>query len=157
MQKSSYKNGFSFIEVLLVVGLIMILASLTIPVYGNLQVMKQSSEAVSEVVQVLRQARFNAIAGFNDASFGVYFDIDTGTKDKCVLYTGVSYATRDTEYDREIIFDNSISLSTTLSGDEINYSSGTGQPSNIGDVNLDISDYGIKTISINEIGIANED
>ena len=91
-QKKIKKNrGFSLLELLITLGLVMILASATIPIYGNFQGSTQINEATMQIIQTIRIARGNSVDGLNNSSFGVYFEINPSANDKCILYQGSSY------------------------------------------------------------------
>jgi len=92
----------------------------------------------------------------NNSSHGVYFEINTGSADRFILYQGGSYAGRDTTYDRPTTLDNVLSLSTIISGNEVNFSKGLGVPNATGTVILTHDVTGSKTMSINDFGIVEE-
>lgn len=157
------KNGFTLIELLVVIGVIIILAAATAPIYGNLQVSAQLNENSSKIIQAIRIAREQSQAGFNGLNHGVYFEINAGANDKFILYQGSSYAARDINYDQETILDDSLSLSSAdfflTGGDDvdINFSKGLGAPDNIGALILTHETVGSRRITLNPIGMVEED
>lgn len=149
-------HGFTFIELLIVMGILTILASATIPVYGNMQVASQQNEASSQLIQLLRQAREFSVAGKNDSSYGVYFQENTGESDKAVLYKGDSYASRDSEYDLEAILSASLELESNIEDDDVNFSKGLGMPSKTGIVTISADGLNASVININNLGMVEE-
>lgn len=150
-EKRHEQSGFTFIELLMVIGITIIIAGLSIPIYGNLQISSQLNENMSQAVQIVRTARERSVARVNNAAHGVYFDINAGD-DKIILYQGASYAARDTSYDRPFTLESPLSLSTTLTGDEVNFSKGLGMPDNAGTVTLTHDTSGSRVIDINSFG-----
>lgn len=146
-------NGFTLIELLLVVALTLVLVTATIPLYGNLHVSAQLNENVSQIVQTVRTARARSVGRFNDSPHGVYFEINGGGDDRFVLYQGASYGARDPAYDRVITLDSALSLSTTLAGDEINFSRGLGVPTTTGAVVITHEVSGTGSLTINSLGV----
>lgn len=148
----SNQKGFTFIELLIVIGLTVILASATIPVYGQLQNSSQFNSAISETAQALRLAREYSLAGRNNSSFGVYFEVNEYGSDKCVLYQGDSYLTRDESYDIELVFEKTVNITTTLIDNEVNFSKGSGRPSNTGGIKFTANNGTERTIQIYDLG-----
>lgn len=157
------KNGFTLIELLVVIGVIIILAAATFPIYGNLQVSAQLNENSSKIIQAIRTAREQSLAGFNNQRHGVYFEINAIANDKFILYQGYSYADRDVDYDQETILDGSMFLLSTdfslinIDDVDINFSKGLGVPDNTGTLILTHDVRGSRRIVINEIGMVEED
>jgi len=152
------KKGFTLVELLVVIAITIILAGAAVPIYGGLQVSGQLNETNSQIVQTLRIARQRSISRVNDATHGVYFEIDPIGDDSYTLYQGSSYATRMVGYDQVFAIDNPLSFSTTdfiLTGSQdvdINFSKGFGEPDNTGTMTLTHSVSGSNSFSVNSIG-----
>jgi type II secretory pathway pseudopilin PulG len=144
--------AFTLVELLITIGIIILLAAVAAPIYGNLQVSAQLNESTSGVTQTLRQARQSAMSRENNAGWGVYF-----TSSSYTLYQGISYAARNNAYDLVISLDSALSFSTTLAGDEVNFSAGLGEPSNTGSITLTHDVNGTRTITINSLGSIEEE
>lgn len=149
-------SGFTFIELLIVLSILTIITSATIPIYGQLQVDSQFGEATSQIVQAVRQARERSLAGFHDSAHGVYFQNNPSARDKFILYQGNSYSTRDTNYDREVTLDPTIDLGTNLLNDEINFSKSLAEPSDDGVIFLQYNGENKKEIEINALGFTEQ-
>jgi prepilin-type N-terminal cleavage/methylation domain-containing protein len=151
------KKGFTFIELLIVMGILTILASSTIPVYGNMQVASQQNEASTQIIQLIRQAREFSVAGKNDSAYGVFFEENSGDSDKAIFYMGGSFASRNSEYDLEAIFSKSLELESNLAADEVNFSKGLGVPSTIGTITVSADGLNADVININSLGMVEAD
>ena len=149
-------KGFTIIELLIVIAITLILATLSASLYGNLQVSSQLNDSTSQMLQATRTARERSVARVNNSAHGVYFEINPGADDRYILYQGSSYAARDSSHDRATTLANSLSLSTTLTGSEVNFSMGFGVPDNTGSVILTHDVNGTRTITINSFGMVEE-
>jgi len=149
-------KSFTLVELLVVIGITIVLAAASIPIYGNLQVSAQLNDNSSQIIQFLRTAQQESMARYNNAAHGVKFQAD-----RYILYQGSIYTLRDSDYDREVILDSSMELSWTLFGtgqsDEVNFSKGLGAPDMIGTITLTHDVQGTRTISVNSYGKAEED
>jgi prepilin-type N-terminal cleavage/methylation domain-containing protein len=145
--------GFTLIELLIVIAVTLILAAAAAPIYGNLQVSSQLNDSSDQIIQTLRTARTYSISRLNNASHGVYFEINPSASDRFILYQGASYATRDSTYDRPVTLGPDIVLSTTLSGNESSFSKSLGSPTATGTVTVS---HGVlqstRVININDHG-----
>jgi prepilin-type N-terminal cleavage/methylation domain-containing protein len=144
---SAKNSGFSLIELLIVVSISLLLAVAAIPIYSNLYGGTQLGETEMQVIQNLRLAREDAVSGLNNAAAGVMF---LGTS--YVIYQGSSYATRNSAYDRTYTLDNALTITTTLTNNEVNFSKIVGNPNNTGTVTIIHSTMGAKVITINRLG-----
>jgi prepilin-type N-terminal cleavage/methylation domain-containing protein len=145
-------KGFTLTELLIVIGITMILASASLPIYSNLQVSAQLGETSAQVSQALRIARNNSLNRVNSQVHGVKFEID-----RYILYQGGSYVSRDITYDREVELSDSLSLSTDLFGDEVVFSKSFGLPNTTGTITLTHDVEGVSTISLNDLGVTEEE
>ena len=157
------EGGFTIVELLVVIGISVILAAAAAPLYGGLQVTAQLNDNTSLIVQTLRTARERSIAGFNNSRHGVYFDNNIGGVSNYILYQGNSFATRQTSYDRQTVFDAALITSSTnfvlTNGTDIdvNFSKSAGVPNNIGTLRLIHNVNGGRNILLNSIGKVEEE
>jgi prepilin-type N-terminal cleavage/methylation domain-containing protein len=143
--------GFTLVELLIVITISLIVLAVAVPIYGNLQGSAQINDVTSGITQAVRTARERSINRLDNSSHGVYIDIAVGD-DSYILYQGDSYATRDSSYDRSTPLDSVITLSTTLTANDINFSKGLGVPNNSGTITITHDVNGSETITINSIG-----
>ena len=130
------QKGFTLLEIMLSVAIIIVLAGAVSPFYVDWKNAVELDSAVAQIRQDLRLARARSLSGYNDSPHGVYFDIDPSGADKIIVYQGSSYAAREVGYDKEYEFDASLSLSTDITGNEINFSQGLGEPSQTGEISI---------------------
>ncbi|MFH0891878.1 MAG: prepilin-type N-terminal cleavage/methylation domain-containing protein [Candidatus Falkowbacteria bacterium] len=146
-------KGFTLIELFIVMGIFVVLASVAMPVYGGWLSAAQLDAAIAETVSGLRRARTFSIAGKNDSAHGIYFSIDPAGADAFVLYQGSSYATRETGHDLETALPGSLEIVFDGSN-EINFSNGSGEPDAAGTITIThIGSGEAARITVNNLGI----
>lgn len=145
------KRGFTLTELLIVIGITIIVAAATIPIYGNLQISAQLNDNTAQIVQIIREAREMSMSRYNNSSHGVQFN-----PSNYVLYQGNSYLTRDNSYDRQFVLDNPLTLTPDLGGSDVNFSKGLGVPNATGTITLSHDVEGVRQIIINDLGIVEE-
>ncbi len=148
------KYGFTLIELLIVSGITLVLVAAAFPIYSNLQSSSQLNEAAAQFLQNLRLERTMSIARLQNASHGIYFDIDPAGPDGYVVFQGASYASRVQSYDHIVRLDAALSLSPALTqgAQEIVFSRAFGLPSATGTIMLTHSIAGERTMTVNAIG-----
>src|SRR3989339_252576 len=150
-------RGFTLVELSITIAIIIILAVVSAPIYGSLQVRTQLGESSAQIVQALRGARELSVAGYKSQAHGIYLNFNNLGADSYVAYQGLSYAARDTAYDQVFVLEKALSfVNVDLnqdSGDiDINFSQGLGLPNSQGSFKLAHGAQGVKTISINKKG-----
>lgn len=138
------KNGFTLMELLIVIGIIVFLSAVFLPIglnFYQLQVLNKTSD---QVIWLLKQARTNALSQKKNSAFGLYF-----AEQQVILYQGESYQLRQIEMDQTYPLAESIQR---YGVEEINFSKGTGLPKQTGLVTLK-SNQREKTIQINQMGL----
>lgn len=136
-------KGFSLLEVLLVISAFAILASLSTPIFRNLQIKNDLDIATSEVSQSLRRAQTLSQAVDGDTSWGVKVQSDGIT-----LFKGTSFASRDLNFDETFDVPASISFSGVT---ELVFSKFSGTPQTTGTTTLS-SELDTRSITINSKG-----
>lgn len=144
-------KGFSLVELILVVALIGIISVAGGPAWTRLLTTTQIEETNAQLVQTLRLARSRSTAGLNQAVHGIYIESNQYTlyQDSSSPY---SYATRDPQYDRVTNIDESVSLSSTIVSNDINFNS-IGQPNNSGIITITHYASDSLNITINQLGL----
>lgn len=143
---SSRKNnsGFTLIEIMLVVVLIVIIGGVSVPVYQSFQVKNNLGVAAQTIVQVLRRAQVLSQSGEGDSAWGVRIASGSAT-----LFKGASFSGRDAAFDEV----SEISTNIVPTGaSEIVYSKLMGDPQTAGDIILTTSNNDTKIITINAKG-----
>jgi len=144
-QIGNLKNGFSLIELLLVIAIMGLIVGISIPFYQSFQLSSQIDTSTSEIVGSLRRAQIRSMANDFDDSWSVRI----GTNSKVTLYKGLDFNTRNVNYDET--FD--IAPTITINGvTDINFDKLTGKTIDIGNINLQSTGGTTQTISVNSQG-----
>lgn len=150
MQSSVGKSqhGFTLLEVLLSVAVIVILAGLSIPVYMSFNNQNDLDLAAQSLAESWRRAQVYSRGVKSDDQWGV--SVQPG---KITLFRGATYSGRDTSYDE----DTTISSSLTTGGlGEVVFAKLDATPSVTGDVTLTQTNTNqTRTVSINAKGMVN--
>lgn len=141
---TSRQKGFTFIELILVLALIALIAGVSLPVSLHFQGSTDLTLATNTVVHGLRRAQLLSRGSEGDTSWGLSIQAENVT-----LFKGSSYATRDIAFDEN----SKISSSVTPSGlQEIVFTKFTGELQTTGTITLTASTSQIKNITINTKG-----
>ena len=136
--------GFTLVEVLITLSIVILLAVLSVPVYQSFQVKNDLDVAKNNVIQSLRRAQTLSAASDGDTSWGVKVQTSSIT-----LFKGTSYAARDTTYDEKFDLPSTI---TPSGATEVVYAKFTGIPQTTGTITLTASTNVTNTVAINEKG-----
>jgi len=112
--------GFTLIELMIVVALIIMFSALVLPMSFNFFQEATLKDQVRNIENSLRKAQAMAITGQEDSSAGVKI-----TQSECIIFEGESYDNRREKADTIIPFPVSLSLS---GADEIVFQKSTGLP-----------------------------
>ncbi|MFZ2192694.1 MAG: prepilin-type N-terminal cleavage/methylation domain-containing protein [Candidatus Moraniibacteriota bacterium] len=139
------RKGFTLIEIMLVIALMVLISSISVPVYQSFQVKNDLEASSNDLVQSLRRAQVLSQANEGDSTWGVKI-LSGGI----VVFKGASYSARDVAYDE--VFE--IATSIVSSGiSEVVFGKLSGLPQTSGDIILTTSNGDVRTISINIKGI----
>jgi len=143
--RRNYKRGFTLLEMLITLAIIVSLSALSFPFISNFQKRNDLEVATNTAVQTVRRAQSLSVASDGDANWGV--SIIPGD---IVIYRGSTYAARDNTYDEKY----SISTNITASGvTDVSFAKLSGLPSTTGTLTLSNGDT--KAITINGKGVVN--
>ena len=145
-------EGITILELVIVLAILGLLVASAGPIYTRLQTSSQVSTAVSTVMLTLRKAQIRAESRVNNSQHGVHVTTNIVGQDSITLYQGASYATRDVAYDEVTTYPEVLNLTTTLTGNDINFSRSKGVPDNTGSITITHIYTGSVTISINALG-----
>jgi len=94
-----FQRGFTVMEVLIVVAILVVLGAIVIGDYATYQKKTDLQNAVQEFIAVLQVAQERTLASDNGAQYGVH--ISTAVSPNIyTLFQGASYASRVTSYDQ---------------------------------------------------------
>ena len=148
-------SGFTYIEVLLTVALMIFIGIMASPLYGNFLFGQEVSIATEELRASLFEARWRSMMGMEGSPWGVTID-----EQKIVLFQGETYGMRDTQFDQIFQLHDRVRI-TGLN--EIIFERRTGAPSvqPVIGLSLENSALGTEThiqvLRINEAGVVNLD
>lgn len=138
------KKGFSIIEILIVLGVIVLLSVIVIPSISKFKDTQTLKSGVEDVVSILTKARVQTISGNEGRVFGVTIDANAKT---FVLYALQS----STKLTRETTtLASGISVSTTTT--DIQFEKLTGEPIAIATITLTNQAGVVRTITVSTTG-----
>jgi len=146
MKSKKKANGFSLIELLLSISLILVITSLSTGFYARFLTQNSLANTVDSIVQDLRKAQFYAMVSRKGSTsgWGVNYSANTLT-----LYQGASYLTRNASLDEKITVNPNISVAGLT---DVNFARLTGIPSLA--PTITVSGTGqTKVISVNTQGV----
>lgn len=140
-------NGFTLIELMLVIGLIAILSGLSVSVFSASQTKNDLNIAVSTFVNSARNAQIKARLSIQDDSWGVKKE-----QSQIIVFKGNNFNTRDQSYDQI----TNISPNINYSGfNEFSFSKVTGLPLAAGSITLSNAPGQTLTVNISSNGVIN--
>ena len=132
-------------EMLLSVGILAMLAALSLPVYQSFYNRNELDITAQNLAGALRRAQTYARAGHNDNQWGVEIQPTAIT-----VFQGGTFAGRDTSYDEV----SAISAGTTVGGlSEVLFAKLSGTPVSTGSVTLTSANNETRTVTINAQGM----
>ena len=112
------QKGFTLVELLAIVGVLVILAGLGIPAFRNFERRSELDRTAESIANVLRLAQSKTVASEESDQWGVYFSTSSN---QYILFRGDDYSSRDPLYDEIKEFSQNIEIK------EINTNTGTSQ------------------------------
>jgi prepilin-type N-terminal cleavage/methylation domain-containing protein len=143
----NFRKGFTFIEILLVVGIGAIVFAFSAPLSLRLYRTQLLDEATSGIVNALQRAKHNAVLQKNDSDWGVKI---SNVNHNYVLFQGVSYDDRIAEYDE--VYNLLSQIEVSGDWNEVVFSKLNGEPNDIGTTTLTYSPHST-AIVIQEGGV----
>lgn len=148
-------NGFTLIEIIIVIAILIILVAIPITSYYSIQKKSDLDNGAQEFVSILKVAQNKTLSSDNNSQYGVYFD-NSVFPNKYILFKGSSYAQRDAYYDQIHFLPQSIEylLIDFNGGSEIVFDKLTGMTQEPGSVSLKLKTdtNQNKTVYISSIG-----
>lgn len=135
-------NGFTLVEIVLVLGIFAILSTVSFSTYTQFRGRENLETATMSIVEALRHAQANAQSGKADSVWGVSIGSTV------TLFKGTSFSGRDISYDQVVGLSSGVSVSGLS---EITFAKVTGSPMTTGTTTLSNS-FGSKNIYTNAKG-----
>jgi len=147
-------SGFTFIEVILMVALMIFIGIIASPFYGNFLFGQEAKKTSAELRESFTKARSYSMMGKGNDQWGVALDAE-----RIVLFKGGSFGGRDPVFDEVYPLHDLVTV-TGLS--EVVFERGTGAPSS--QPTITITFYGnsdtptthTHTLTINAAGVVDE-
>jgi len=153
MFKIKSDNGFTVIEILLVIAIIGVMAGLSAPYLGSFLARNELRNESLKIVDSLRRARNQTMAGVEDKIWGVHFE-----SGKYVVFAGSSYSAADPlndAVDLPAVLTFSV-INFTGGGNDVVFSQPYGETLNYGTTTIQNDSGDSRTIVINQAGMAQE-
>ncbi len=91
-------RGFTLVEILVIIGIMVILVAFAIPSYRFFQRESDLNNSAEEIINTLRLAQSKTLASEGASQYGVYFD-QTISPHQYTLFKGTGYTLRDSSFD----------------------------------------------------------
>jgi type II secretory pathway pseudopilin PulG len=147
MRVSTSQFGFSILQVLLVISILLVITSMALPSLYQFQLGAQIDTVAAEVGQNLRRAQTRAMIGYDNSNWGLYFDDHTYT-----IFSGDSYVLRNESRDEEYYIADAIQIVNDFDN-EILFTKISGIPNNSGQISLTNIAAEESLITINIAGV----
>ena len=142
------RRGITAVELLVVIAVLGIIFSITIPQFSKIRENQVLKSAISDILSSLNKAQSQTLASLNSSSYGVHFQ-----SDKVIIFKGTAFS--DSDLNNEII--NIISPATisnimlTEGSENIYFNRLSGVPSVTGSIVISSTNF-TKTITISAVG-----
>lgn len=136
--KNQKNSGFTLVELLTILGILIIITVTTVPAYRNFQKESDLTNSAEEIINILRVAQSKTLASEQDSQWGVYFSTTT-VPNQYTLFKGVDYDSRDTFFDQNYTLSSSVEtneIDLTESDSEVVFNKLIGTTSNYGSISL---------------------
>jgi prepilin-type N-terminal cleavage/methylation domain-containing protein len=145
--KGDKPHGFTLIELILVVAMILILTTMSTSFYSRFINQNSVINASDQLVMQLRKAQMYAMMGKQNSNWGVGYSSNTMT-----LYKGSTFTGHTTEFDENFTVPTSVTI-TGLS--DVNFTKTTGAT---GTQSITISDQNgnSSAVNVNSLGTVNK-
>jgi Tfp pilus assembly protein FimT len=144
------KKGFSVIEILFVLAIMIILAAIVLPSFKKMRENQVLKSTTSEVISVIDKARSQSVSSIDSSEYGVHFQTD-----KVVLFKGITYSSSDASNENIILTTPATISVISLTGGAVDvyFDRLSGAPSKSGTITISVSSLS-KTITISATGTA---
>lgn len=144
------KKGFTIIEVLVVVALMIAVAGLAAPVFSGSLASRDVDAYSVQAASALREAQSAVMAGRNNARYGVHFETSRFT-----LFEGATYDVNDAN-NIATLLPGTVSITAvgiTPAGADVHFASHKGTPTETGAIVFTSNTGEVKNVIINAAGM----
>lgn len=142
------QHGFTLIEMMLSISIVVILVGLSLPFYQSFQTRNDLATTAQTVAETVRRAQTYARGVSGDSVWSVEVQSSAIT-----LFKGTSFSARDMTYDEAVSIPASISVSGST---EFQFSKLSGAPNTAGTITLSSTGQTARTVSINAKGMVQD-
>lgn len=137
----SNREGFTLVELVVVMGILIILGAVAIPTIFDFQKESALNDGAREIISTLSLAQSKTLASEGGERWGVYFTTSTSPH-QYVLFKGGDFASRDTSFDEVSRVFGAVEFFEINfgGGQEIVFDRITGETSQTGKVSLRLKD-----------------
>jgi len=136
------KKGVTFVELMVVIGVLTILIAISVPSFIFFQKGSSLDNDAEKIINVLRLAQSKTLASEGSNQYGVYFQIPN----QYILFKGTDYASRDLSYDKVYTVSSGVEIYDGFN--EVAFERLTGLASQPGSVSLRLISEPAKTKTI---------
>lgn len=150
MRYNHYTKGLSAIELLVVIGVVVLLAVITVPSLMSLRRNQALQNSVNATVSLIQEARTKSLASYNGTFYSVYIDTT-----QAVLFTGGTYTAGDAS-NKVVPYETPVTrqaLSLQGGGSSIQFDRLKGTTAQHGTLTLGITGGESRTITVSESGL----
>lgn len=152
------KKAFTLLELLITMAILVMIVTTAISISGTFLAENYLDTAKTQTIHLIRLAQIRSMSQFKNDQWSIYIDEDSGgTNDQITLFKGNDYATRDSSFDINTPFPNSIALTNTSlngGGYTTTFEKMTGDTNEYGSFDIQNTlNNETKTITINSKGL----
>lgn len=141
------KAGFTFVELILLVGMILILTTMSTAFYSRFINQNSVANASDQIVMQLRKAQMYAMMGKQNSNWGVGYSSNTIT-----LYRGPVFSGHNSAFDENF----TVPISVTITGlSDVNFTKTTGVTS-ASSITISDQDGNSFTVDVNDLGVVSK-
>jgi prepilin-type N-terminal cleavage/methylation domain-containing protein len=147
-------KGFTLIEIILVVAVMLVLAGMAPTFYTRFLLQNATANTTDEIVGSLRKAQISAMTSKQGSAWSVNFSANAVT-----LYIGTTFAGHNIAFDEKFSKNSNITISCPLcvNGTDISFARVTGLPTpSTATITVSSSNGDSETISVNSQGVVSK-
>jgi type II secretory pathway pseudopilin PulG len=141
-------GGFSLIEIILAVGILLIIGAITTPIIMSMYNKQENQSVSDEIVTALKKAHSFAMLRKDDSAFGLKFDNENK---KFIVFPGETYDELNQDNLEGELYQSTVTLESDSGDNTILFAKGTGYTSST-TISVSLNNY-LKTIFICENGL----